>query len=250
MEKQDGLVPIFELSRQLNKKQHQWKTQKQQEVPELLDSTAANKEHNEIRSKEHREALRDRNWVTKKVAHYLSTTAAADQQSERCHELLRQLDAKARADPSWELMPLEKLQILDCRPSSPAELLLIVERCQERFDEKGIAEFLALINEYLPPAFEEDDDEEEDDENEDEEDKMDETTTATADADNDDNHSDIAGSFSLPSTTIAPDAGMHPADLEEDEDEIEGEDYGGGSSSKKSTWGYKKVKTRGASRGK
>ena len=249
-------MPIFELSRQLQKKQHQWTMQKQKQIPELLDSTAANKVHNEIRSKEHREALRDRNWVTKKVTHYLSTTAAADQQSERCHELLRQLDAKARTDPSWELMPLEKLQILDCRPSSPAELLLIVERCQERFDEKGISEFLALIDEYLPSAFEEeeddedDDDEDDDEDDEKEEDKMDETTTAIADADDDDNDGDTAGLFSLSSTTIAPDAGMHPGDLEEDEDEIDGEDYGGGSSSNKSTWGYKNVRNRGASRGK
>ena len=58
-------------------------------------------------------------------------------------------------------MPCEKLQLLDARPSSEAELLLCVECCRERFPGPLAGELLALLNEHLPEAFPEEEDEEE-----------------------------------------------------------------------------------------
>jgi len=118
---QDGMIPFFELTVQLKKKQKQWK----QTDKRSIDS--------KIRG--HRQALGDRNWVTKTCTRYLEKTSVASGQSQDIAKaFLEDLDAKrldARENGkdedekgSWVLMSVEKLQLVDTRPSSQAELVL------------------------------------------------------------------------------------------------------------------------------
>ena len=154
---------MFELSSLLKEHQIKWKKQKTAMGDQSIQTSCS-----DGRVKEHKLALGDRNWIAKKVRMYLDTTAAAQQTPEACLKFLRVLDVKGRSDTAWELMPLEKLQILDCRPSSLAELLLVVEKCFDRFNEGMISELLETMDGHLPNTFDggcddEDDDDDDDD---------------------------------------------------------------------------------------
>jgi hypothetical protein len=223
---------MFELSTQLKKKQAAWKQQKKALADE---GTMGN--FSEARIKEHKRALDDRNWVAEETQKYIQTTPVAQQTAEQSQELLRKLDAKAKEDSAWELRPVEKLQILDCRPSSPAEVYLMVEKCQERFNEEMVAELLSLIDEHLPRPIEEDEDEDADDDDEEEEGAEEEDDDDDDDDDDEVMANPSSSSSSSSIVTGGIDAGMHPADQDDDDDEMDGEEVQGGGSSKKA-FGY------------
>ena len=57
--------------------------------------------------------------------------------------------------------PLHTASQLDSRRSSPAELLLMIESCDQRFSEDEFAALLAIVDEHLPAAFAQEEEEEE-----------------------------------------------------------------------------------------
>uniref|UniRef100_A0A0L0NWY4 DNA-directed RNA polymerase III subunit RPC9 n=1 Tax=Candidozyma auris TaxID=498019 RepID=A0A0L0NWY4_CANAR len=61
----------------------------------------------------------------------------------------------------YELMKVEKLQILNSLPRSMVHLYALVEECDQRFDEETCEAILAKINEVVPKAETEEGDEEE-----------------------------------------------------------------------------------------
>lgn len=69
----------------------------------------------------------------------------------------------------FELMKVEKLQIVNCLPRSLVVLYLLVEDCEERFSVEVCEEIVGKINELFPK----DDDEGEEDEEEEEEEEAD-----------------------------------------------------------------------------
>mmetsp|Transcript_64754 Transcript_64754/g.130236 ORF Transcript_64754/g.130236 Transcript_64754/m.130236 type:complete len:188 (+) Transcript_64754:143-706(+) len=168
LEVQEGSMPFFEVRRQLLKRQKTWKRRAAAQLEEKKsDQTSYAPDEAD------KAALKGRNWVAKNVCKYLETTAAADLKDKHAKAFLAALDAKRAAVVeegltldgslgSWELMPTEKLQMLDMRPSSTPELYCVVEQCKERFSSDDITELLGLIDEFLPdaPWQQEDEDEE------------------------------------------------------------------------------------------
>ena len=126
----DGMVPAFELSMQLKKKQQNWKDAKEKSKSVSASAGGAGDGGGGGagggggggggRDKDQRRALADRDWVVKNVLKYLESTPAAEQNPDDAHKLLARLKEMEEKDPSMELMPAEKLQLLDMRPSSPA----------------------------------------------------------------------------------------------------------------------------------
>ncbi|KAI5956347.1 hypothetical protein KGF54_000822 [Candida jiufengensis] len=70
---------------------------------------------------------------------------------------------------TFELMKIEKLQIMNQLPRSLVVLYLLVEDCEERFDEEKCLEIIAKIDELFPV---EQDEEQEEAEEEDEDEEM------------------------------------------------------------------------------
>lgn len=134
-----GMIPGFELKRVLQRKQAQWKTQQ-----------AATNSDDQQRQREHKAGLRNRNWVSNQVVKFLEMLPANDQSQEVADGFLAALDALQAEDPALELMPSEKLQLLDVRPCSPAEVHRVIECCDERLSEEQVCALLDLLNEHVP----------------------------------------------------------------------------------------------------
>jgi hypothetical protein len=89
------------------------------------------------------------------VSRYLETTAAAQETSENAQAFLAALENKRNEaekqgktiedTDGWHLLPMEKLQLLDVRPSTMAELLLVVENCHERFSQDQVIIIIIII---------------------------------------------------------------------------------------------------------
>ncbi|KAF9914078.1 hypothetical protein BX616_009012, partial [Lobosporangium transversale] len=77
------------------------------------------------------------------VQKYLSASPCTTQSPEQIVALKKALSA-------YELMKVELLQILNLRPKSPVELLLVIEEFEERFTMEDCEAMLRIILESLP----------------------------------------------------------------------------------------------------
>ncbi|KAJ1984569.1 hypothetical protein H4R33_004323 [Dimargaris cristalligena] len=50
----------------------------------------------------------------------------------------------------WKLTKAEKLQILNLRPKSAVELLILIEECEERFTVEQLEDILGIVEQTLP----------------------------------------------------------------------------------------------------
>jgi len=105
--------------------------------------------------------MKERDWIEKKVQHYLHRTPAGLQKKENVIDCMRRLD-----DDGFDLTRAEKVQLINHAPGDPdkpVEIHLMVEECMERLpDEAQIASLQRVIQQTLPqpPPQEEEDDEE------------------------------------------------------------------------------------------
>ncbi|KAA0203858.1 hypothetical protein HAZT_HAZT006749 [Hyalella azteca] len=83
--------------------------------------------------------------ITYDVEKYLQGTACSSQSPEVIRNFLI-------ATRSLKITKIEKLQILNLRPTSIVELQLILEEVEERFSEEEMQEMTNLIQELLPPT--------------------------------------------------------------------------------------------------
>ncbi|KAF9192188.1 hypothetical protein BGZ51_006162 [Haplosporangium sp. Z 767] len=131
------------------------------EVMALLNDQKAQRQANEVAGT--REVAENLRTVEFEVQKYLSTSPCATQSPE-------QIAALKAAFSKYELMKVELLQILNLRPKSPVELLLVIEEFEERFTMESCDDMLRIIAECLPR----DDDEELGEEGGEEEQQVDE----------------------------------------------------------------------------
>lgn len=80
-----------------------------------------------------------------KVYNYLIPTPAGTQNTESLKNFL------ADTEP-FNFTAAEKLQVLNSRPSTEVEVHLIVEDCDERLSSERVEQFLAVVEQTLPPA--------------------------------------------------------------------------------------------------
>ncbi|RPA94167.1 hypothetical protein L873DRAFT_1776636 [Choiromyces venosus 120613-1] len=83
--------------------------------------------------------------IMKEVKDYLQTTPAATQSEEAISNFMQEISAFA-------LEKAELLMMVNCRPSSIAELDCIVEEMDQRFSEEESAEMLRVVKRNLPPG--------------------------------------------------------------------------------------------------
>ncbi|XP_066356741.1 uncharacterized protein [Miscanthus floridulus] len=89
-----------------------------------------------------------------KVYEYLLKTPACNQTRESVFEFVKRSEGFRLADA-------DKLNVINCRPSSAADAYAMIEECGRRFsrDERGdvrdedewVQEFLEIVKEALPP---------------------------------------------------------------------------------------------------
>lgn len=51
----------------------------------------------------------------------------------------------------YNLTPAESLMMVNLRPTTPVEVQLVVEECEERLTEEQVEELAALVAQHLPP---------------------------------------------------------------------------------------------------
>ncbi|KAG0278020.1 hypothetical protein BGZ96_002575 [Linnemannia gamsii] len=121
------------------------------EVMSLLADQKAQRIANEVAGT--REVAENR-----RVQKYLAASPCSTQSGEQIRELKKEFK-------DFELMKVELLQILNLRPKSAVELLLVIEEFEERFALEDCDKMLNIIAKALPR----DDDEEMEEEGEEEE---------------------------------------------------------------------------------
>ena len=100
-------------------------------------------------------------WVAKEVKSYLTETTASNQTREHIEKLLLEIN---KIDTNNQLTRLEKLQIINLRPTSEPQLISIIQQCHKRFPNRDdIGRLLSAIKDNLPDDEEDEDDEEESD---------------------------------------------------------------------------------------
>ncbi|KAF9909881.1 hypothetical protein EC991_007871 [Linnemannia zychae] len=117
------------------------------EVMALLADQKAQRIANEVAGT--REVAENLRTVEFEVQKYLAASPCSTQSAE-------QIAALKKAFGTYELMKVELLQILNLRPKSAVELLLVIEEFEERFSLNDCDEMLRIIATALPR----DDDEE------------------------------------------------------------------------------------------
>nr|WDA42947.1 DNA-directed RNA polymerase III subunit [Fagopyrum tataricum] len=80
-----------------------------------------------------------------KVYDYLVETAACDQTEEIIDEFLK------KSEP-FNLAKAEILNIINVRPSTPAQIYPIIEKADERLGEEKLDELADMISQVLPAA--------------------------------------------------------------------------------------------------
>lgn len=83
--------------------------------------------------------MRKHNTILYETTTYLKSTAAAGQTEANAKKLTLDLQKM------YKLTPAEILQILNLRPKSNVELAMIIEECDERYNEDQLNEMLELI---------------------------------------------------------------------------------------------------------
>ncbi|ORZ22782.1 HRDC-like protein [Lobosporangium transversale] len=111
------------------------------EVLTLLNDQKAQRQANEVAGT--REVAENLRTVEFEVQKYLSASPCTTQSPEQIVALKKALSA-------YELMKVELLQILNLRPKSPVELLLVIEEFEERFTMEDCEAMLRIILESLP----------------------------------------------------------------------------------------------------
>ncbi|KAG0227827.1 hypothetical protein BGW42_002708 [Actinomortierella wolfii] len=111
------------------------------EVLTLLNDQKAQRQANEVHGT--REAAENLRTIEFEVHRYLSNSPCATQDPEQIKNL-----KEAFAD--YGLMKVEILQILNLRPRTPVELVLIIEEFEERFSVEDCEKMLELIATALP----------------------------------------------------------------------------------------------------
>uniref|UniRef100_G3MKV8 DNA-directed RNA polymerase III subunit RPC9 n=2 Tax=Amblyomma TaxID=6942 RepID=G3MKV8_AMBMU len=89
---------------------------------------------------------------------YLEQTACARQTDERIEDFLQQISALP-----FKLTKIEKLQLINHRPTTAVEIQLLIEESEERLSEDDVQTILDLVERTLPPAVEEEAENEADD---------------------------------------------------------------------------------------
>ncbi|KAF9128782.1 hypothetical protein BGW39_004774 [Mortierella sp. 14UC] len=117
------------------------------EVMALLADQKAQRIANEVAGT--REVAENLRTVEFEVQKYLAASPCSTQSAD-------QIVALKKAFGTYELMKVELLQILNLRPKSAVELLLVIEEFEERFTLDDCEEMLRIIATALPR----DDDEE------------------------------------------------------------------------------------------
>ena len=102
-------------------------------------------------------------WINQETTSYLMDTAAAKQTRDDVKALVQGI---TKIDSSNKLTRLQKLSIINLRPTTEALLYAIVPQCRHWFTADKIKELLSCIAESLP----DDSDDEEDDDDEDDDD--------------------------------------------------------------------------------
>ncbi|KAK8756241.1 hypothetical protein V5799_001056 [Amblyomma americanum] len=93
---------------------------------------------------------------------YLEQTACARQTDEHIEVFLQQL-----SELPFKLTKIEKLQLINHRPTTAVEIQLLIEESEERLSEDDVQTILDLVERTLPPAAEEEAENEADDAEED-----------------------------------------------------------------------------------
>ncbi|KAG0204661.1 hypothetical protein BGX28_003449 [Mortierella sp. GBA30] len=117
------------------------------EVMTLLNDQKAQRQANEVAGT--RETAENLRTVEFEVQKYLSNTPCSTQSPEQIAALKKRLG-------KYQLMKVELLQILNLRPKSPVELLLVIEEFEERFQLDDCEDMLRIISECLPRDDDED----------------------------------------------------------------------------------------------
>lgn len=86
---------------------------------------------------------RNLSTVVYSAVRYLDKSAASEQKEEHLSSFLPKLEA-------FKLTKAEKLQLLNQRPETAVELLLMIEECEDRLNDSQIDELLAIIKSTLP----------------------------------------------------------------------------------------------------
>ncbi|XP_075557875.1 RNA polymerase III subunit I [Dermacentor variabilis] len=81
---------------------------------------------------------------------YLEETACVRQTDQHIEDFLRQITALP-----FKLTKIEKLQLINHRPTSPVEIQLLIEESEERLSEEDVATILELVERTLPPIKDE-----------------------------------------------------------------------------------------------
>uniref|UniRef100_A0A1E1XR46 DNA-directed RNA polymerase III subunit RPC9 n=1 Tax=Amblyomma sculptum TaxID=1581419 RepID=A0A1E1XR46_AMBSC len=89
---------------------------------------------------------------------YLEQTACARQTDEHIEDFLQQISALP-----FKLTKIEKLQLINHRPTTAVEIQLLIEESEERLSEDDVQTILDLVERTLPPAVEEEAENEADD---------------------------------------------------------------------------------------
>ncbi|KAF8950912.1 hypothetical protein CPC16_011508 [Podila verticillata] len=111
------------------------------EVLTLLNEQKAQRLANEVAGT--REVAENLRTVEFEVQKHLNNSPCSTQSPE-------QIAAFKKAFKGYELMKVELLQILNLRPRTPVELLLVIEEFEERFALDDCEAMLAIIAETLP----------------------------------------------------------------------------------------------------
>ncbi|KAG0090933.1 hypothetical protein BGZ93_009076 [Podila epicladia] len=111
------------------------------EVLTLLNEQKAQRLANEVAGT--REVAENLRTVEFEVQKYLNNSPCSTQSPE-------QIAAFKEAFKGYELMKVELLQILNLRPRSAVELLLVIEEFEERFTLEDCDAMLAIIAQTLP----------------------------------------------------------------------------------------------------
>jgi hypothetical protein len=102
-----------------------------------------------------RHSLRHRDWIEDKVVEYIKSTPAVRLDSSRRQELqsiLRRPSKRngvVKSNSGFGLTEAESLQIVNCMPTEPVEIHLMVEDLQSRLTERQQDDILVLVGSYV-----------------------------------------------------------------------------------------------------
>ncbi|KAF9350271.1 hypothetical protein BGX26_011531 [Mortierella sp. AD094] len=111
------------------------------EVLTLLNDQKAQRQANEVAGT--REVAENLRTVEFEVQKYLDTSPCSTQSPD-------QIATLKKAFAGYEFMKVELLQILNLRPRTPVELVLVIEEFEQRFHMNDCGPMLAIIKKALP----------------------------------------------------------------------------------------------------